>query len=1418
MGLAQREAYTRRLSDTPAPWSVHDVVQAAEEALEGGAAAAEGSRAVGTAGVYAAAGEEAQAGNVLAMATPAEARALRGDGDSVRALTLASERVAVAAPPNLFATTNKQLLAERAAATTAAVPSMGVSLEQRRAARAEAQRLAELEDLAASQALTIAGLQGKARHLEARLTASQEAANKSNSDALRFEGEARASAAAASEAERRVAAVMRDAGAEKERLAREASELEAELTSERAAAAAAASAHGRARAELEAELDAERRNSRAELAAITERSEADGRRAARADAGAGEARAEAQRTTGALSQTHAALAERETALAASEARRLELEREVRALKEGAASSRAQAKERAAEAEAAAIEVREQASAHAYDIAEASATREELLARLAGTEAKLAELAEAYEEECGPAAKAQAERRVAAALAAQREAVGEVASVRAELVTHRAALDSSQAALAHNARTGSTELALVEAALEAAALGGAGAADDEGIAAALSELPSESSLKGELGRGVSGVAAAARACCEALASSRRTAAARVEEAEVLAVSLRELEEDRNAKARAALDAQRAAIEREAEQRRAREDAVAAMATADDAAAEMESLRAAMAVESAEARAAVEDAARELLAVQLPATAPGATAVAAATRAMVPSDAPWPVLSAFLREQAQRTSSVVATLTEQLATAEARVGRVARDAEGDRAERDAMAEAKTAADTALQAAHNEVTDLREAMAAQVDAFDRAVQQAAAEAAERFEGERAESTEAVAEAIGSAVAAKEAARRLAAAAQVLVRWAGPANAALTSLRSQKAFLTREARRAGERERAAVDALLEVALAARGDAEGGAEGGVGPLPQGVSEVQRLRGARRFRACVLVLLGARRLQASAAARAASGGGARVTTLHGDEAVALLPEGAAEELPTDASLLSLGEADEEAKPRAILDLLHAHTGGAWKTAGESAAAPWALPTAAAAAAAAGSKSREANVVASALSEAVEAVRAGSRRARQERAELDAALAAAIRSADEAAHTARAEASAREELESQHSLLESRLAEFEASTRSSLPAPEAERLVSTVQRERDAADSAERERAAAVKEMDSQLKVMAELRAQASALQVEVHNAQMAQEELKTKLGAARAEAARARDRMAEKKHEAEAAKREADASRRRTRAAEEEAEAARLVLVSAEERTRGAERRAAAAEEARARERDATRSKGRVAATEAADRREATRREHEAMAKAATAQAATDALEARARALQDQLTANAGHAAELGRALDASRARERLDRTERDATARARSELASVRRAAERSLAGLATAKLAVTGGGPVGRGPVGSANVELARIASPRHSAAPTPAQGGATTLRRAAMEAARATAAAAAAGAAAAVAASPARARTEAARRAAAAARARGGVTMAALQSEISELRARDAREMPQSAQRPRRGTPATTRRTLF
>ena len=113
----------------------------------------------------------------------------------------------------------------------------------------------------------------------------------------------------------------------------------------------------------------------------------------------------------------------------------------------------------------------------------------------------------------------------------------------------------------------------------------------------------------------------------------------------------------------------------------------------------------------------------------------------------------------------------------------------------------------------------------------------------------------------------------RRLAAAAQVLVRWAGPANAALTSLRSQKAFLTREARRAGERERAAVDALLEVALAARGDAEGGAEGGVGPLPQGVSEAQRLRGARRFRACVLVLLGARRLQASAAARAASGGG-----------------------------------------------------------------------------------------------------------------------------------------------------------------------------------------------------------------------------------------------------------------------------------------------------------------------------------------------------------------------------------------------------------------------------------------------------------------------------------------------------------------------------------------------------------------
>ena len=191
MGLAQREAHTRRLSDTPAPWSVHDVVQAAEEALEGGAAAAEGSRAVGTAGVYAAAEEEAQAGNVLAMATPAEARALRGDGDSVRALTLASERVAVAAPPNLFATTNKQLLAERAAATTAAVPSMGVSLEQRRAARAEAQRLAELEDLAASQALTIAGLQGKARDLEARLTASQEAANKSNSDALRFEGEAR---------------------------------------------------------------------------------------------------------------------------------------------------------------------------------------------------------------------------------------------------------------------------------------------------------------------------------------------------------------------------------------------------------------------------------------------------------------------------------------------------------------------------------------------------------------------------------------------------------------------------------------------------------------------------------------------------------------------------------------------------------------------------------------------------------------------------------------------------------------------------------------------------------------------------------------------------------------------------------------------------------------------------------------------------------------------------------------------------------------------------------------------------------------------------------------------------------------------------------------------------------------------------
>ena len=141
----------------------------------------------------------------------------------------------------------------------------------------------------------------------------------------------------------------------------------------------------------------------------------------------------------------------------------------------------------------------------------------------------------------------------------------------------------------------------------------------------------------------------------------------------------------------------------------------------------------------------------------------------------------------------------------------MGRVARDAEGDRAERDAMAEAKTAADTALQAAHNEVTDLREAMAAQVDAFDRAVQQAAAEAAERFEGERAESTEAVAEAIGSAVAAKEAARRLAAAAQVLVRWAGPANAALTSLRSQKAFLTREARRAGERERALRRALRE-------------------------------------------------------------------------------------------------------------------------------------------------------------------------------------------------------------------------------------------------------------------------------------------------------------------------------------------------------------------------------------------------------------------------------------------------------------------------------------------------------------------------------------------------------------------------------------------------------------------------------
>ena len=1336
-----------------------------------------------------------------------------------------------AARREAFAPADLAVNGPSAALTVKAAVSPTSRLERRRAAHTEAARVAELEGVTASQALTIASLQGKIQDLESRFHASELSATRARDDVVRMEGEMRAATSAASAAERSSAAIARDAAADKERLTFEASELEAVLASERAAAAAAASAHGRERAQLEADFDAERRTFQAELASTASHAEANGRRASKAESEAEDLRAAAQRAQSQLAQTQTSLADRESELAASEARRLELERDVRALKEEAgaarATSRAAAEQSAAEAEASQSEMRELCERHAQEVAQAAGLREELAARLETTEAKLAELAEAYEDECGPDIKAETERRVANALGAQREAVNEVAAARAELASRRAAVDSAQAALAHHARTGGAELAAVERALEAAALGsipGVDAAGEDDIIGALSgaleTIPQESALTGELGRAISGVAAAARGCCEALASARRTAAARVTEAEALAQNLRELEEDRSTKARAALDAQRAAIEHEAEGRRARDDAAAAMATADDLAAEIEWQRKALAQESAEARAAVEDAARELLAVQVPANARGATAVAAATRTTVPTDAPWAVLNAFLKEQAQRTAAVVATLVEQLGTAEARVMRAARVAEEERAEHAAIAEKRAASEDALQAAHNEASDLREAMEAQVEAFERAMQQAAGEASKRLETERANAAEARVDVEKSAAAAKEVARRLAGASQALLRWAGPASSALSSLRSQKLFLVREARRAGDRERAAIEALREVVNAASpasgdegtdaassdGDA---AETDAKPKREAAAETRpRVRGVSRFRACVLAVLGSQRMLRCLSERSQRGGGAQVSTVRGGERVAMLPACAAEALPTDEKLLSLVEAEETKLPGALVELLRTCYGGPWAP-GASAFSQWVLPAAPATAAEAGSAVRKANAE-SELTAAIEAVRYSARVSRQERAELEVALAAALRTADEAADTARTENSKRAQLEDRHVLLESRLAEVEASARAALPAAEAERLMTNVHREREAADASERERAAALAEVDAQLKVMAELRAQATALQVEVHDAHLAQEELKSKLSAARAEASRARDRMGASEHEVEAARREADACRRRARAAEEEAEAARLVLVSAEERTKAAERRAASAEDARARDRESARARGQAVAAEVADAREATRREHEARAKAASAEAAAEALEARTRALEHQLESNAGHAAQLGRALDASRARERLDKAERDATARARSELMSVRRAAERSLAGLATAQLAA---GRVGT--MRAAHAELARIASPRRAGASV--AGAPTSLRQAALEAATATAAAAAASAEAAAAVSPARARTEAAQLASASA---SRVSMATMQQELSamqqELGAIGGRGTASRASVPR--SPVSVRRNLF